>query len=149
MSWVRVYIHYVFSTKKKKTFLSTQQIRQMVHEHILQNAKEKNIWLDCVNGYHDHLHCLVSLGRTQTISDVARLIKGESSFWINKNNLTNERFSWQDDFWAVGVSESHVGRVRNYINKQEEKHGKTTFSEEVDDFMNRYGWEIIKAQEDK
>jgi REP element-mobilizing transposase RayT len=144
MSWVRVYIHYVFSTKKKIPFLSSQEIRSKVHEHITLNAKEKNIWLDCVNGYHDHLHCLVSLGRTQTISDVAKLIKGESSFWMNKNELVKGRFSWQDDFWAVGVSESHVNGVRRYIQGQEEKHRKVSFTEEVNDFMEKYGWEIIK-----
>ena len=145
MSWVRVYVHYVFSTKNKSPFLSSKEIRQAVHEHITQNAKEKGIWLDCVNGYHDHLHCLVSLGKTQTISDVARLIKGESSFWINKNNLVKGKFSWQDDFWAVGVSESHVGKVKDYIKGQEEKHRSVTFSEEVDEFMEKYGWRIIKG----
>ena len=144
MSWVRVYIHYVFSTKNKTPFLSSKDIRLKVHEHIMQNAKEKNIWLDCVNGYHDHLHCLVSLGKTQTISDVARLIKGESSFWINKNKLTTRKFSWQDDYWAVGVSESHVSRVRNYIHRQEDRHSNTSFTEEVDDFIKKHGWEIIK-----
>jgi REP element-mobilizing transposase RayT len=111
----------------------------------MQNAKEKEIWLDCVNGYNDHLHCLVSLGKTQTISDVARLIKGESSFWINKNNLTTSKFAWQDDYWAVGVSESHLVRVRNYIHGQEERHRKVSFSDEVSDFMEKYGWEIVKG----
>lgn len=141
MSWVRVYVHYVFSTKNKTPFLSSKEIRQRVHEHITQNAKDKGIWLECVNGYHDHLHCLVSLGKTQTISDIARLIKGESSFWINKNNLVKGKFSWQDDFWAVGLTDSHVSRVRNYIQMQEERHRNITFSEELDDFMKKYGCE--------
>jgi putative transposase len=145
MSWVRVYIHFVFSTKNKVPFLSSKEIRAKVYEHIKQNASEKEIWIDSVNGYHDHMHCLVSLGKTQTISDVARLIKGESSFWINKNKLTNRKFSWQDDFWAVGVSESHVKSVRSYIKGQEERHKNIPFAEEVNDFMNKYGWEIIKG----
>lgn len=145
MSWVKVYIHYVFSTKNKVPFLSSKEIRSKVYEHIKQNASEKEIWIDSVNGYHDHMHCLVSLGKTQTISDVARLIKGESSFWINKNKLTNRKFSWQDDFWAVGVSESHVKSVRSYIKGQEERHKNIPFKEELNDFMNKYGWEIIKG----
>jgi putative transposase len=146
MSWVRVYIHYVFSTKNKTPLLSSKEIRAKVCEHIMQNAREKDIWLYCVNGYHDHLHCLVSLGRTQTISEVARLIKGESSLWINKNKLTMGKFSWQDDFWAVGVSESHVKSVRGYIQNQEQHHRKVSFLEEVNDFMEKYGWEIIKGE---
>ncbi len=146
MRWVRVYIHFVFSTKIRIPYLNSRELRTKVKEHIMQNAREKGIWLDCVNGYHDHLHCLVSLGRTQTISDVARLIKGESSFWINKNGLTASKFSWQDDFWAVGVSEGHVKRVRSYILNQEQHQSKATFAEELSEFMEKYGWEIINGQ---
>ena len=145
MSWVRVYIHFVFSTKNAHPYLSTQEIRSKVKEHILQNAKEKNIWLDCVNGYHDHLHCLVSLSKSQTISDIAKLIKGESSFWINQNKLTTSKFGWQDDYWAVGVSESHVDAVRSYIQGQEVKHRDISFIKEVGSFVEKYGWEITKG----
>jgi len=145
MSWVRVYIHMVFSTKNWEAFLNSLVLRKMVFQHIKQNATEKGIWLDCVSGYQDHAHCLISLGKEQTISKVAQLIKGESSFWINQNNITANKFIWQDDFWVVGVSESHIESVRNYIHKQEEHHSKKTFKEEVDEFMKKYGWSLIKG----
>lgn len=142
MSWVRVWIHIVFSTKNKVPFLQ-QNIRKQVFQHIKQNAEEKDIWLDSVNGYVDHVHCLISLNKDQTLSKVVQLIKGESSFWINKNNLCKDKFTWQDDYWAVSVSESHVKRVRTYILNQEEHHRKTTFAEEVESFMKKYGWQYI------
>ena len=62
-------------------------------EHILKNAKEKNIWLDCVNGYAEHAHCLISIGKDQTISKTAQLIKGESSFWFNKIGIFRRSLS--------------------------------------------------------
>ena len=144
MSWVRVYIHIVFSTKNREPFLNSSSLRKSVFQHIKQNASEKDIWLDCVNGYQEHTHCLISLGKEQTISKVAQLIKGESSFWINKNKLTKQKFNWQDDFWAVGVSESHLKAVRNYIYEQETHHKTVPFSQEVDTFMKKYGWQLIK-----
>ena len=49
------------------------------------------------------------------MSETAQLVKGESSIWINQNNLTPDEFIWQDDYWTVGVSESHLQAVRNYI----------------------------------
>jgi putative transposase len=97
-----------------------------------------------VSGYSDHAHCLISLGTSQTISDVAKLIKGESSFWINKNHLVKGKFAWQDDFWVVSVSESQVKAVRNYIQRQEEKHKKSQFSQEIDELMVKYGWKLVK-----
>ena len=144
MSWVRVYIHMVFSTKNRTAFLNSPELRKNVFQHIKENAKEKEIWLDCVNGYQDHAHCLISIGKEQTISKVAQLIKGESSFWINKNNLTQDKFIWQDDYWAVGVSEKYLESVRQYIHNQELHHSKQTFAEEIKGFMNKYGWELIR-----
>ena len=142
MSWVRIWVHMVFSTKNKVPFLH-HKIRKQVFQHIILNAETKGIWLDSVNGHVDHVHCLISLNKDQTISKVAQLIKGESSFWINKNNLTDSKFAWQDDYWAVSISESHVKQTRAYILNQEAHHLKTTFTEEVDEFMNKYGWQYI------
>ena len=85
-----------------------------------------------------------SLGKDQTIAKVSQLIKGESSFWISQNNLIPGKFSWQDDYLPVSVSESQVGNVVNYIKDQEKHHSKKTFEMEVNEFMTKYGWELIK-----
>ena len=135
----------VFSTKNRVAYLNTPELRKTVFQHIKQNAEKKDIWLDSINGYYDHAHCLISLGKKQCISDIAQLIKGESSFWINNNQLTREKFYWQDNFWAVGVSESHLDTVRKYIQNQEQHHQHISFSEEIDQFMKKYGWKIIKG----
>ena len=140
MSWVRIWIHLVFSTKNRDPYFNSHEVRQQLFRHIEQNAKEKNIWLDIVGGYYDHIHCLLSLGRDQSISKVSQLIKGESSFWINHNGITIQNFTWQDDYWAVSVSESHLETVRAYIQQQEEHHRIKSFTEEVNDFMEKYGW---------
>jgi putative transposase len=68
------------------------------------------------------------------------LIKGESSFWINKNKLTKEKFEWQDEYFAVSVSESVVDKVRDYIKKQEIHHEKKSFQEEYDEFISKFGF---------
>jgi len=148
MSWVRIWVHLVFSTKNREQFLHTSEFRKQFFQHIKQNAEEKQIWLDCISGYAEHAHCLISLGKDQSVSKVAQLIKGESSFWINKNGLINNQFIWQDDYWAVSVSESHLDKVRQYIYSQEKHHGKVSFSEEVSEFMERYGWTIIRGGPD-
>jgi putative transposase len=146
MSWVRVYMHLVFSTKNRQPFLNSSELRKKVFQHIKNNAEEKGIWLDCINGYQDHAHCLISLGKEQTISKVAQLIKGESSYWINQQNLTNEKFIWQDDFWVVGMSESHLASVRKYIHNQELHHAAHSFESEINSFMEKYGWTFLKEK---
>jgi REP element-mobilizing transposase RayT len=80
------------------------------------------------------------LGADQTIQKTMQLIKGESSFWINKNNLCKGKFEWQDEYFAVSVSESMIDRVRNYIKNQEQHHAKQTFQEEYDEFIVKYNF---------
>lgn len=92
MSWTSVWIHIVFTTKYRKPFL-VDGIRMKVFRHTKEYGLEKGIQLDVVNGFTDHVHCLVSLNRDQTIADIVKIIKGESSFWINKNRLTRSKFS--------------------------------------------------------
>ena len=138
MPFVKVYIHIVWSTKNRIPFLNSKDLRINVWKHIKQNANEKGIFIDVVNGYSDHCHCLISLSTNQTIEKVVQLIKGESSFWINKNNLTEEKFAWQDEYFAVSVSESMIEKVRNYIINQEKHHLTKSFSEEYEEFISKY-----------
>ena len=140
MSWVRIWVHLVFCTKYRTPLLNTQDLRKEVFNHMKENAGGKDIWLDCVNGYSEHAHCLISLGREQNISKIAQLIKGESSFWINQNKLTEKKFVWQDDYWAIGVGEDGLNRVRKYIYNQELHHSKITFDREIDLLEKKYGW---------
>jgi len=144
MSFVKIWVHLVFATKNREPLLS-KNFRYDLHNHIIQNCKEKDIFLQTINGYTDHIHCLISLGKDQPISKISQLIKGESSLWINKNNFTDGKFSWQDDYFAVSVSESQVETVVNYIKNQEQHHSKKSFDDEVQEFMIRYGWQKIKA----
>ena len=117
-----------------------RELRAKVFDHIKTNAKEKSIYLDTIGGYVEHVHTLVSLGSDQTIARVTQLLKGESSHWINHNSLTWTNFEWQDEYFAISVSESMVDEVRRYILGQEEHHRKRTFAEEYQGLLHRYGF---------
>ncbi len=138
MPFIKVYIHLFFSTLNRKNLLNTPDLRVKVWKHIKENSVKKGIFVDVVNGYSDHCHCLISLSSNQTIEKVAQLIKGESSHWINKNNLTIEKFAWQSEYFVTSVSESIIDQVRNYIINQEKHHQKKTFSEEYNEFLEKF-----------
>ena len=140
MPFVKVWIHFVWSTKNREPLL-TDDIRQKVFQHIRENAKSKDIHLDFIGGYTDHVHCLISLGTDRTIQKTMQLIKGESSFWTNKNRLCKTKFEWQDEYFAVSVSESILESVRKYIPNQEAHHRTKSFDEEFEGFMKRAGFQ--------
>jgi putative transposase len=55
--------------------------------------------------------------------------------------LTSEKFEWQDEYFAVSVSESVLDGFRNYIKNQEQHHSKKTFYQEYDEFIIKYGFQ--------
>lgn len=144
MPFVKVYIHFVWSTKNREPFLETKETRDKVWFHIKENAKKKGVFVDFVNGYSQHCHCLVSLGVDQTISNIMQLIKGESSHWINKEKLTKKKIEWQDEYYAVSVSESLIERVRNYIKNQEVHHAESSYDVEIDNLISKHGFPKFK-----
>jgi len=142
MSFVRVWIHAVWGTKNRSHIL-TKDVKKVLFGHIKSNAKEKGIYVDYVNGYTDHVHCLFTLNADLSLSKTLQLIKGEASFWANENSLVEPKLKWADDYFAVSVSESIVDKVRKYIRNQEEHHKKMTFQEEYEDFIKKFN---LKSQ---
>ena len=116
------------------------EVRQKIIQHIKENAKTKKIYIDSINGHNDHLYCLLGLNADMSISKVIQLIKGESAFWANKEQIVKTKFEWADEYFAVSVSESMIDKVREYITNQEEHHKKITFSQEYENFIKQYNF---------
>lgn len=114
MAYVKIWIHAVWGTKNHERVL-TKEIRKLLFQHISENAKTKQTYIDFINGDMDHVHCLLALNADMSIAKVIQLIKGESAFWANKNKLIKTRLEWADEYFAVSISESMLDKVREYI----------------------------------
>ena len=146
-SLAKITIHAVFSTKHHESLLSAS-IRNDLFAYITGILNS----LDCValiiNGTEDHVHLLVVISKTITLSKMMEEVKGGSSRWLNSRNATKKRFAWQAGYGAFSVSESQITKVMNYIAGQEEHHRKTTFQDELIlllkkhkiEFDERYLW---------
>ncbi|MDQ6845025.1 MAG: transposase [Bacteroidota bacterium] len=140
MPFTKVLIHYIWSTKNREHSIS-KELKPILLSHIKENSIANGIFIDTHNCVSDHIHLLVSLGREQTIAKIAMLIKGESSFWINKQNFAKTKLEWQDEYIALSVSYSAIDKVRAYILNQEEHHKKKTFAEEYDEFLKAHNFD--------
>ncbi|MBC8312521.1 MAG: IS200/IS605 family transposase [Candidatus Marinimicrobia bacterium] len=139
-SLVQIWIHSVFSTKDRFPLLK-DSFRNEVFNHISQSLEEKNCSVKIVDGMPDHVHLLFSLPPQYSISQIIKLIKGESSHWINQMDFLNVKFAWQVGYGAFSVSESQVKVVKKYIENQEQHHKKMSFQEEYDRFIRLYNIE--------
>jgi putative transposase len=143
MSYIRIWLHCVWSTNRRIPYLK-DGLREDVIFHILNNSRSKNIYIDHINGFKEHLHALISLGASQNISDIMKNIKGESSFWINRNKITDIKFEWQDDYYAVSIGNSQVDSLRGYIRSQTDHHQVVSWEDELKKLESEYNFVRIK-----
>ena len=147
MPYTNVMIHLIWTTKNV-TSLITNELKPQLLQHIKENSKKKGIHIDIMNCVSDHIHMIVSLGREQTIAKVVMLLKGESSFWVNKQKLINRKFEWQDEYIALSICYFEVDKVRSYIATQEAHHKKESSVDEYDAYMKFQSNEAGSAKAD-
>ena len=143
MSYIRIWVHCVWATKNRSPVMDGEMRSELfgrIREYSLQNG----IFIDRINGGNEHVHLLLSLGASQSISDVVGKLKGASAHWINRSGIRSFRFAWQDSYFAVSVSESQVDKVRRYIDLQEEHHRKRSFTEEYQEFIELHGFTMME-----
>jgi REP element-mobilizing transposase RayT len=108
---------------------------------LTEYALEKNVYMKINYFNPEHVHALIDLPTSKSIEEVAQLLKGSTSHWINESRLLRGRFSWGRGYGAFSVSQSHVGQVAAYVANQEEHHRKKTFGREFEVLVKRYGLE--------
>ncbi|MBF8295245.1 MAG: hypothetical protein HW389_1790 [Bacteroidetes bacterium] len=137
-SYTRIFVHLVWSTKHREPLL-TDEVRPRLRQHLISNAEEKRIAIDTLAVQIEHVHALVILPSNQTVESVVRLLKGESSHWMNSENLAREKFSWQRGYGAFSVSLADIGAVRTYIRNQDDHHREEPFAAEFQTTLSRHG----------
>ena len=139
MSYIKIWIHAVWSTKNREPVFKHDTLKQ-VCSHIQSNAKDKGIYIDRINGHDEHIHTLMLLKSDISISKQMQLLKGESAFWMNRTDILKARMEWANKYFAASVSESKIDVVRAYIDNQQEHHKKQTFMEEYKHFIESLGY---------
>jgi REP element-mobilizing transposase RayT len=117
----KVWIHAVWSTKNRVPFIH-ESIEEFVFDRISDEIRKQGCFVKIVNGMPDHVHCLFVLNRSVTVADVIRHAKGSSAFWLNKQQLTDQKFAWQTGYSAFSVTESAIEIVYRYIKYQKRIH---------------------------
>jgi len=142
-SYSQISIQFVFAVKYRNTvILENWEID--LYKYITGIVQNKNHKMIAINGMPDHIHILVGLNTVQSIADLMRDVKANSSKWINENNITPEKFEWQTGYGAFSYSKSHVQRVVNYIKNQKQHHQKQTFLEKYKTYLEKFEIEYNK-----
>ncbi|CAN5134236.1 IS200/IS605 family transposase [soil metagenome] len=130
-------MHCVFSTKGRRPII-TQALSERLIPYIGRIARANGIILIAAGGIEDHIHLLILLPKTLSISKAMQLIKGGSSKWIHDTFPKHSSFEWQEGYGSFSVSTSNKSRVIDYINKQREHHKKADFKSEFISFLKAH-----------
>ena len=133
----QVYLQIIFAVKYRNAVIDEKWRSNLlgVIGNLINETGCKTI---IINGVEDHVHCLLSLKPTITISELMKTVKAKSSKYINENQLTKSKFSWQEGYGVFSYSQSQIDSVYKYIKNQKEHHQKQSFNNEYLNFLNKF-----------
>jgi REP element-mobilizing transposase RayT len=137
-TYVQLLYHIVFATKNRERVLE-QERRAELFKYIWGVTKNLNSTLFRIGGVEDHLHLLVFLHPTVSLSDFVKTVKVASSRWIKEQGIFLSFCGWQDGYAAFTHSTSEKERLIEYIKNQPEHHRTKPFLEEYREFVERAG----------
>lgn len=140
----QMYIQVVFGVKRRQNLL-LKPWREDVFKYMSGIIKAKGHVPIIVNGVEDHVHVFFGLNPRYAVSDLVRDLKNNTSNFINKNNLTPVKFSWQGGCGVFSYSKSATDNVYNYILNQEEHHRKQSFLDEYVEVLREYEVEFDES----
>lgn len=140
-TYTQIYLHIIFAVSSRESLI-VDEWRPELYSYISGACKNRKHFVHAINGTADHVHLLVGMHPSESVSDLVKEIKGQSSKWINDNYLHGS-FAWQSGFGAFSYSKSFVPAVKQYIDNQQEHHRKVSFQDELVDIFAKAGIEYV------
>lgn len=128
-TYTQIHIQAVFAVKYRQSLIH-EQWKDSLYKYITGIIQNNNHKVLQINGMPDHIHILFGLRPAQSLSDLLKQVKQDSSKWINIQGLVKRKFSWQAGYGAFSYSKKDLPNVINYIKNQEEHHATLNFHAE-------------------
>ncbi len=132
------FYHCVFATKGRQPLLN-QELRKRLFPYLVGIAQNHKFGILAIGGIENHIHILMTLPATLTLSRAVQMLKGTSSKWIHDSYPDSLDLAWQEGYAAFSIGVSQKAKTIRYIRNQEEHHHKITFKAEYRDFLAKHG----------
>lgn len=136
-TYTQIHIQAIVAVKFRAAVMMPQW-KERLHQYITGIVQNNTHKMLSINSMPDHLHLFFGFRPIQSLSDLMRLVQGESSEWINKQGFTSSVFRWQEGYGAFSYARSQVKAVAQYVEDQEIHHHKKTFIEEYKEFLRKF-----------
>ncbi|MGB4959206.1 MAG: IS200/IS605 family transposase [Saprospiraceae bacterium] len=128
-TYTQIHIQAVFAVENRISLVNPEWKDELYRyiTGIIQHYDHKVLQ---INGMPDHIHILFGMRPTQSIAELMKMVKQDSSKWLNGKYFKKDKFSWQTGYGAFSYAKSDIQNVINYIKNQEHHHTLVTFQEE-------------------
>ena len=137
-TYTQIHVQAIFAVQNRDCII-TPDWEEDLYKYITGIVQKEGHKMLQINGMPDHVHLLFGLRPNQSISDLMRIVKTNSSKWINEQQFLKTKFSWQAGYGAFSYSKSQIPQVFRYIQIQKQHHQKRTFREEYLDILKKSG----------
>jgi REP element-mobilizing transposase RayT len=146
-TYTSLLFHVVFSTKNRERWIG-QHLEDRVWHYLGGTARTHDMVAYQIGGIEDHVHIVLGIQSSLSVSKAVQLLKGASSKWLKETFPELRAFAWQDGYGAFTVSRSQLEPTIQYVLRQREHHRTRTFQDEYRamlslhevEFDERYLW---------
>lgn len=131
----KILLHITFSTKNRADLIPPET-EQDLYAYMGGICRNMESALHAAGGIPDHLHLMVTLGKTVCLSDLMLNVKRDSSKWLKEHGAAG--FGWQDGYFAFSIGESGTDDLRRYIENQKTHHRRIDFKDEMRALLKKY-----------
>ncbi len=136
-TYSKLLYHIIFSTKRREP-LVTPDLQASLYSYIGGILHARKGLLEEIGGMPDHVHLVIRIRPDVSVAEIVRLVKANSSKWVNERPTARGRFAWQEGYAAFSVSSSQLPGVCRYVQSQAEHHRTKTFQDEYVEFLRRH-----------
>lgn len=107
-------------------------VKEVLYKYIDRIVTNRfNGILFAIGGIEDHIHILVCLPARHSASEFVRVVKSNTSRFINESRELDYIFSWQKGYSGFVVSTSLIAKTQRYVANQKEHHKDKEYEEEL------------------
>ena len=117
-------IHLIFVVKYRKKLLN-ESLKYDMLQKLFDISKRYDFEIKTMNSDIDHLHMLISMKPSISVSQIVRVLKQESTIYIWKKykqllklHFWKEHTFWSDGYFVVSIGNANEKTIQKYIEEQ-------------------------------
>jgi len=138
-TYTKILYQIVFGSKGRKRFFDKSNQVQLFN-YMAGISRNKKCYPYKVGGDSNHIHLIIELHKTQSLSGYVQEMKKAAHIWLEQNCILYPNFpGWQIGYSGFTYDYSALDNLKNYVENQNEHHRIVTFEEEYIALLDEHG----------